>query len=265
MLTDPRGDDVLLRKWKKSDRKILIRELENITGLDLRVGLFGKLKYAKDSDGNPVVNGNRPNSRPLSTTGQFRLIAMIDDHCETIHVTGKKGESSFANTTEGYEDPSGSYNTFVNIDPQQAANLKAGYHGPSGRNRQEVVTTGMLFFHETDHAYTGSLDEFGIGVPVDIGFGDERSSNGILAGSAASFTNRIRSEMGLKIRATYSIQVGEYKIIPFVNSSSSFSQIQRVLDSFKDGDTKGIGDYIKINSPDQDNSRDYEANPIDND
>jgi RHS repeat-associated protein len=277
MLTDPRGDDVLLRGWKRRDKQKLVRELHQVTGLDLRVGMFGKLKYAKDKAGNPIVRKINTSQPTFSVTGRERLMEMIDDRGDVIHVTGKRREGSEYLGIMDQGD--GKRHTSVNVDPKQAHDFKSGYKGDN-ENANKTSNSAMLFFHETDHAYAGSVDEHNIGNPIDNGFGDERASNGIYngdgmtrfgggtaQGSASSFVNIIRGEMGLKLRGAYSIKVGDKRVIPFVDKKMTSEQVGKALDSYKTGDTgDGNGDAIIVkpnsSSNSQSNSqRDYESNP----
>lgn len=128
-------------------------------------------------------------------------------------------------------------------------------------------TTGIKFFHELNHATEGSRDEWNMGTPSSGLYGDERSASGIQDGSATSFENSVLEQMGLLIRATYSIKFGQSKIIPYVHPDKSNADIDRILNGFKSAGAKTKFPQIShtIITPKReqqdDGSRDYQKNP----
>jgi len=285
-LTDPRGDDVVLRGWKGKDRRWQIAHLKRITGLNISWNrATGELSYQTDVNGSPVIN--QPNSRSIvySVTARNRLITMIDDKSEVIHVSGSsKRPTGFEGAMDMGDERR---HTFTNINPDEVRQILAGYNG-----NKLTTNSGMIFFHETDHAYTGSLDEFNIGNPILFGLwsGDERAGLGVFngdgvtrwggaangQGSATSFTNIIRREMGLRVRIAYSIASGIFRFIPFARANSSPQRNRVIINSYKTGRKSGIGKRVRIrvgNVPQQlpqpdgtinPPQRDHEANPGNN-
>ena len=271
LIIDFNGKDIIIGNWKRKDREKFVRHLQGITGLNVYIDENQRLQVG------PAEGFERPEEYKdleISSIAASALISDINDHCLELVITGNRGEGSY--TSAGYVsggeglDP---WHADINLDPRESELFIEGWHlGAQNRKRGELTrdlagTTGMKYFHERDHAVNSSLDEWDMGSPsedADI-FGDERSASGILFGSAASFENAILNEMGLLIRATYSITFDGDKIIPYLRPEQD---AQIILDNFKsagvDSKFPQTINYTRI-TPDKpiedDTNRDYKENP----
>jgi RHS repeat-associated protein len=248
VFTDPDGDEVILRWWKRKDRKKLVSELERTTGLVLHVNIFGKLTYETDVNGDPLDNDRSDitRARPLSRIGRDRLIDMIDDRCNSVHVSGRRGKGSrvLIGYGDAYENARGQYVTKANIDPKQIEDLNDNGQGTKSRDMRRTTGLGMVFFHEGDHIFTDSKDEWQLA--NDTHSEDDLKSGGILPGSATDFTNSIREESNLPVRLTYSMQNANGDlVVPYGRHGSSFEQKMNILRQYSDGKPPSGATYQK--------------------
>jgi RHS repeat-associated protein len=273
LLFDPNGNDVIVGTWKKKDIRKFVTHLQGITGLDVYVDK--KTKTLQVRYDNPDFQ--RPEEYQdlaVSSIAAGKLLEAIDDHCLEMVVSGIRGEGSYTDASyrdggEG-EDP---WSPYINVDPTESEMFIAGWEIRGQQQRKSQLTrdlagtTGMKFFHEISHGMDGTLDEWAMGSPSPEAatLGDERSASGVMSGSATSFENAILNELGLLIRATYSIKVGDYKVIPYIRPERDADVI---LDGFKSAGTEAkfpqTTDYTKIktsSSAEDDGDRDYKENP----
>jgi RHS repeat-associated protein len=266
LLKDPDGNDIIVGSWKKEDLDKFIGELIGITGLAIYVDENNRLQI--DPTINVPVEPKSFKDVPISSIAAGALITAINDQCNDIVVNGKRGDGSYTITNFNQDTDQ----TTMNLDPGESEKFKEGFNNLTliidHQTKDIAGTTGIKFFHELSHGTSPwTLDEWAMGNPTNPdGTSDERSAGGVLVGSAVEFENAILREMGLKIRTTYSIRVGDYKIIPYTRTTQDAAKILRSFKSAGSVDRflKSAA-YTKIKMTTEqikeDTDRDYEANP----
>jgi RHS repeat-associated protein len=259
MYTDPNGDDVILKDWKKSDRKMLINQLEHTTGLVIRYNRFtGNLTYARNADNTPVLR----TYTSYSVIAQTKFISMVDNNMERNVVHGRSKDYSQYYQDADFIDPiTGIRTSHSNVSPTDYWLLREGWKGDPAHKR--AVDYSMIFFHETHHQSEYSWDE------PDAG-GCSTINGLIIVGTCgcetpAAFVNTIRNELNLPMRLTYD-KVQDSKdnnvsYLPFLKGSKWNDNMQKAtLDNLGKG--HGTENYVKIKkSKTEDNSSTKSKNP----